>query len=378
MDDIEKKLYHDLNLKSEIPDECEKVIRETLKQRKQHHSWLKILTTACASLLITAGVVYAGTKVIETIWEKPEKVVGQVLEENISTEEKQDLITEDEAKERTEELLRKFGYDNEKIESIELEKSAINYKINWNIKTTNNIVLKIDSKGGKGLSIFIDEILKKDIEGYHTTKQEAEKTARNLCKELEYDLSEYTHVEIDSNMEKEANAYIWYVNFYKEYDGLVDEYNKISIAFVPEINEIYYFIVSDENYENNSVEIDEEQAKEKALMEEKKTNLKYEIKSTSTELSIVSMNGEAYARTNNYKQFCEQRNTIEYPDNKYIEYRTNKHIRKAWKVTIEYSIPSSETTNKSFNIQDLGYTYYVDATTGEIIGGEDFSKTIIN
>lgn len=378
MDDIEKKLYHDLNLKVEIPEECEKVIRETLKKRKQHYSWLKIVTTACASLLITAGVVYAGTKVIETIWEKPEKVVGQVLEESISIEEKQDLITENEAKERAQKLLKKFGYENEKIVSIELEKSVINYKINWNIKTTNDIELEIDARGGKSLSIFVDNILKKDIERYHSTEQSAENTARNLCKELGYDLSEYKHVEIDSNMEKETNAYIWYVNFYKEYDGLVDEYNKISIAFVPEINEIYYFIVSDENYENNSVEIDEEQAKEKALMEEKKTNLNYEIKNTSTELSIVSMNGEAYARTNNYKQFCEQRNTIEYPDNKYIEYRTNKHIRKAWKVTIEYSIPSSERNNKSFNIQDLGYTYYVDATTGEIIGGEDFSKTIIN
>ena len=179
-------------------------------------------------------------------------------------------------------------------------------------------------------------------------------------------------------MEKEGNAYIWYVDFYKEYDGLVDNYNKISIAFIPEINEIYYFIVSDENYENNPVEINEEQAKETALKEEKKTNLKYEVKDTSAELSIVSMNGEAYARTYNYKQFCEQRNTIDYPDNKYIEYRTDRHIRKAWKITIEYSISKSEMSDKSFNIQDLGYTYYVDATTGEIIGGEDYSKPIIN
>ena len=378
MDDIEIKLYHDLNLKTEIPDECEKVIKEALHKRKKHYSLVKILTTACASLLITAGVVYAGTKVIETIWKKPEKVIGQVLEENILEEEKQGVINETDAKETAEELLRKFGYKNEKIKSIELEKNVINYKVNWNIKTTNNIVLEFDSKGGKGLSIFVDEILKRDIEGYHTTKQEAEKTARDLCEKLGYDLTEYKHVEIDSNLEKEGNAYIWYVDFYKEYDGLVDNYNKISIAFIPEINEIYYFIVSDENYENNPVEINEEQAKETALKEEKKTNLKYEVKDTSAELSIVSMNGEAYARTYNYKQFCEQRNTIDYPDNKYIEYRTDRHIRKAWKITIEYSISKSEMSDKSFNIQDLGYTYYVDATTGEIIGGEDYSKPIIN
>ena len=70
-------------------------------------------------------------------------------------------------------MIKKFGYKNEKIKSIELEKNVINYKVNWNIKTTNNIVLEFDAKGGKGLSIFADEILKRDIEGYHTTKQQA-------------------------------------------------------------------------------------------------------------------------------------------------------------------------------------------------------------
>ena len=28
--------------------------------------------------------------------------------------------------------------------------------------------------------------------------------------------------------------------------------------------------------------------------------------------------------------------------------------------------------NKEFKTQNMGYTYYIDATTGEIIGGEDF------
>ena len=41
MDDIEKKLYHDLNLKTEIPDECEKIIKEALNKRKKHYSWAK-------------------------------------------------------------------------------------------------------------------------------------------------------------------------------------------------------------------------------------------------------------------------------------------------------------------------------------------------
>ena len=167
------------------------------------------------------------------------------------------------------------------------------------------------------------------------------------------------------------------MNFYKKYNELVDRYNGISIAFIPEINEIYYFIVYEENYENNPVEVAEEKAKEIALNEEKKTELGYEIKNTETELAIVSMNGEAYARTNNYKQFCEQRNIIDYPEEKYIEYRTDKHIRKAWKVTIEYKLSGKNLFKENFNNQDLGYVYYIDATTGEVIGGEDYSNPVI-
>ena len=140
--------------------------------------------------------------------------------------------------------------------------------------------------------------------------------ARNLCEKFGYDLSEYSFVEIDSNLTAENEAYLWYVKFNKEYDGLIDNYNGISLAFVPDINEIYYFVVSEENYENNPVEITVEQAKTIALKEEEKTGLKYNVKNTDAELNIVSMNGEAYARTNNYKQFCEQRDTINYPDEK--------------------------------------------------------------
>ena len=377
MDDIEKRLYHDLNLKMEIPEKCEEVIKEAFRKKKKHYSWRKIAITACASLIITAGVVYAGVRVAKTIWEEPEKVIGYVSEENISQSEKSNLMSEKDARERAKDILNKFGYDEETIKTIKLEKSTINYKISWKVETNNNILLEFDAKGNKGLAFFNYGILNKDIEKYHTTRNKVEKVARNLCEKFGYDLSEYSFVEIDSNLTAENEAYLWYVKFNKEYDGLIDNYNGISLAFVPDINEIYYFVVSEENYENNPVEITVEQAKTIALKEEEKTGLKYNVKNTDAELNIVSMNGEAYARTNNYKQFCEQRDTINYPDEKNIEYRTNKRIRKAWKVSIEYDIPEKKMMDDSFNNHDLGYVYYVDATTGEIIGGEDYNKTII-
>ena len=64
MDDIERKLYHDLSLKTEIPEKCEEIIKNGLNKKKKHYSWAKIIVVSCASFMITAGVVYAGTKVI--------------------------------------------------------------------------------------------------------------------------------------------------------------------------------------------------------------------------------------------------------------------------------------------------------------------------
>ena len=56
--------------------------------------------------MITAGVVYAGTKVIESIWKEPKKIEGYMVEETITKEEKKNLISEIEAKNKAKEILK--------------------------------------------------------------------------------------------------------------------------------------------------------------------------------------------------------------------------------------------------------------------------------
>lgn len=390
MDKLDKMLYCELK-REEAPSEFRSVIQNCLKDKNlnnktKHYSLIKIVTASCASLLLTAGIVYAGTATIEKIWKQPKKIVGYVEENIITEEERKNAMSEKEAKKKAKEILKKFGYEGEKIISAELEKYAVDDQLKWNIETDNKISISFDANGGEELSIFFDSIFDKDIQKYRTTKEEAEKTARELCKKYGYDLSEYTYVDIDSNVTSisangeeqiEGEAFIWRVNFYKQYDNLVDKYSMISIDFIPEINEPYFFFVRDEKYENNSVEVTEEQAKETALKEEQKTGIKYEVKNVEAELSIASMNGNAYARTIDYKQYCEERNTPNYPIEKQIEYRTDKHIRKVWKIRIEYDIPVLEMFKENFNHHDKGYIYYVDATTGEIIGGKEYDKSIM-
>lgn len=46
-------------------------------------------------------------------------------------------------------------------------------------------------------------------------------------------------------------------------------------------------------------------------------------------------------------------------------------------MTIEYKLSGKNLFKENFNNQDLGYVYYIDATTGEVIGGEDYSNPVI-
>ena len=97
--------------------------------------------------------------------------------------------------------------------------------------------------------------------------------------------------------------------------------------------------------------------------------MRYKIQDISLKLDIVLMNGDAYLRTKDYELYCKQQMT-EYPDEDYIEYRTENRVRKAWRTTVLYDISDLELVNdESSKLYNKYYTYYIDATTGEIIGG---------
>lgn len=219
------------------------------------------------------------------------------------------------------------------------------------------------------IKIKCNNLIDESIHKYRTSKTEAERTARNLCKKYGYDLSEYSVTKIYKNAETENKAYIWYVDFYKEYDGIINPYESINIAFVPEINKLYYFIHNDNKYEKNEIEISQEQAKQTVLDTEKKINTIYEINDINITLDIVKMNGNAYLRTNNYEQYCKQQ-AGKVSSKDLIVYHTDNNVRKAWAITLEYNISTAENKpSDDYKPFDRYYTYYIDVTTGEIIGG---------
>lgn len=370
MDELDKKLYHDMKLDIKIPDKCKTIIKGSLYNERKiksiyYRSLTKVLLTTFMALLVTTGIVYAGTKVYEKIFANPEKVTGFYSGDNYKkylNEEKDTAVSEEKAIDIANNLLKKFNHENEEIEKIELLNNSENYQLIWNIKTNKNNSIEISADDGYSYSVIFNDTIEKNIsqENKIVNNEEVINVAKGLCKKYEYDVNDYTHIRTYTN--DCSNSSIWYVDFFKEYEEIVNPFQRISVGFIPQTNEIYVFGVCNAEFDNNQVDINSEQAKEIALEEEKKINLNYEVENVNSELCIVSTNDNAYLRANNYEQYYKQENA-NYPTEEIIEYRVDRHIRRAWVVTINYAI--------SENLADKCFSYFIDATTGEVIGGDD-------
>ena len=374
MDQLDKKLYNDLNSKIKIPDELDIVIKKGLNKKKSNASIFKRAASFFIISFIASGIVFAGSVVYEkNIWKGSQRVVVESAEDSSNQNElKQNTISEDEARKKANEILEKFGYKNEKIKKIELQNHIDDYNSSWNITTEQNTNIFIDASGDGSFSISTGNIYK-DIKHYRTTEEEAVNTARGIAQKYGYDIENYGYVSVKSNLNSDKESYIYNVTFCKEYDGIRNPYESIFISFIPEINVVESFILSNKKFENNRVEITKEKAEEIVLSEEHELSEKYkmyEIEKVETELKIVSMNGYANFRANEYKQLHEQ-TSENYPYEKWVFYRTEPRIRMAWKVKVIYDIPDN--VNKfdgNYNMNAEKFSYYIDATTGEVIGGE--------
>ena len=95
----------------EVPSKVRTIIKESINNvevKKKNYSIIRIALTTCATLILTVGIVYAGTKVYDTIWKKPEMVKGEI-EKNTNEEDGINCtITEQEAKEKAKQILEKF------------------------------------------------------------------------------------------------------------------------------------------------------------------------------------------------------------------------------------------------------------------------------
>ena len=360
----EDKIIENIIKKSQMKIAVSELAKEKEKMPKTNKI-SKYVATAIITLGIGTGIVYAtGSAIYDKIWKQPE---SYKITSNVTQEEKEKCITEEKAEEIGKNYLTKIGFDEETIKKLELEKKLFTDDNVWSIYS-EKVSMRINAETGKLEYIQIPTWQYKIPYNYVITREEAIKTAKELLEKYKPEdyTGEYKLVRLTGNMNTDKASYIWYADFYKKYGDLVNESENICIGWVPTVNGLYSLSLENIPYENNEQKITEEEAIKIATEKDKQIEKNKKIIETKAEIRIKKMNSDVYLREN-YKEDYENgmssnfektgENTYKLKDGA-VMYKTEKRVRKVWCVAVRYD------DNKTF-------TYYVDSTTGEIIGGKN-------
>ena len=332
---------------------------------------LKTVATALAGVILSTGVVFAGTMVYENIWKTPEKIElssGDFEEiTKITEESKKKNMSEEKAKEIAINKLNEIQF-NSNIVGTNHYKEYDSNKIWYRFDTEDNYEISIDGQTGEFYDIWNHNKDIQDLNKYITV-EEAIETANKYYKLFGFKEDEYEISKIHSN-NKSGNdtdpGFKIDIEYCKKYGNLENYYERISIAVESKNKDIDYFRVVNIPFDNNEVVKTEQEAIELALNEDKKIETN-KVESTQAKLMVVKMNADAYNRINNKEKYYEAMQTPNYPNEERDYYKVDDKVRKAWVVVITYEDNYGEDTRKRYT--EGKYSYFVDATTGEIIGG---------
>lgn len=327
---------------------------------------LKLVASFVVTLGVTVGLVYAGGIAYEKIWKEPE---AYKIKREVTEEEKNQSITKEEAEKIGNSYLKKINLENEKVKNLELEKEFFSQENIWRV-TSDKATIIIDGKTGKLKSINIPTWKREIPNNYGITREEAKKVAYELLEKYkpDNDNGEYELVSLRRNMEKDEEAYIWYADFCKKYGDLINPEEEIFIGWIPNTNDLYCLEINQNPYENNEEKITKEQAIKIVEEKDKQIDSMRKIEKIEADIRIRKMNEEVYLKENFRDEYESGNLNMEKIDEnvyKFKEdatlYETEKRVRKVWCVAVEYE--------KQEDGRLFLYTYYVDCTTGEIIGG---------
>lgn len=363
-EEIKEKLKTKIAI-SQIKNEEEKAMN-----KKENFIFKNIGIAACVLMSLT-GVVFAGSKVIENIWKTPEKVQisSGDLEEitKITEESKQENMTEEKAKEIAINKLNEIGF-NSNIVGTNHYKEFDSNKIWYRFDTEDNYEISIDGQTGEFFDIWNNNRNTQDTKKYMTEEQ-AKELANKYYKLFGYKEGEYEITDVQS-VNNEGNdkgpGFRMTVTYNKKYGDVYNPYEYISITLESKNMEMDMFRVDNIPFDNNEVVITENEAVNIALKEDEKIETN-KVENTKAKLMVVKMNADAYNRINDKDKYYEAMQTPNYPIEERNYYNVDDRVRKAWVVVINYEDNYNGDIAKRYT--EGKYSYFVDATTGEIIGG---------
>lgn len=386
-EEIKNKLKMKIAI-SQIKDEEKKAMN-----KKEKLVFKNVGIAACVLMSLT-GVVFAGNKVIEKVFKEPKKyesyneliqdIKDSQPSEKITLEDEEKAISMEDAIIEANKFLNKFGYKSQEFVNKELKKnywvsSEMIYFLTTNKNLNKGIHIAINAENGKCMAFSDNDLSLKKLSTDNLTKEEAENKANELykmfnIKENEYKIKSIEEFPFYSNNELKHKE--WNAMYYKDYDGALNQFERVEIRFAMVNGELilFDFYEGKENveYKDNPIIISKEEAEKIALEQDKKltdndvdfvvTNL--QIRQVNSWIYLLEQNGGKYPE---FKQEqLEDGTIVTYPQYQTVQNRA----RKVWTVNIHYKKGEPDPNNeKKYNTKSI----FVDVTTGEVIGGADES-----
>ncbi len=367
MNSIDEFITNILEKEINTPVEYEQTIQNAMESNNNGKilNLFKTIISIFISVLVTSGIVFAGYITYEKIWKKSQEIISSDFE--ITNEDISNILEDTILEEKAIAELEKLGYKKIIIKEHEMIKdtyySKLYYRIIANSQENNDeLNIMLDAKSGNFISFGILNTENQPTQ-YRSTIDDVKETAKKLLLDLKLITNEYKITKafgnlMDDNIEQSSSYQVW---FAKEYDGIINNYQEVCIEFIPVINKIILLNVSNENFNNNPIEISESDAKK--IAEDKNFTLfkELEINTIETSLGIEKMNEKIYIQENG----IDEKATFEIENGETTiigdKYKKDLMIRKVYKIKFNYK----ENANKYIYTE-----YFVDTTTGEIIGGK--------
>ena len=343
---------------------------DMVMEKKKTRSILKTVATAVVGIILSTGFVFAGTAVYEKVWKTPEKIQlssGDSEEiTKITEESKKENISEEDAKKVAIEKLNQIGF-NSNIVGTNHYKEMDSTKIMYRFDTEDNYEISIDGQTGEFFDIWDNNKNIQDTSKYMTEEQ-AKELANKYYKLFGYKDGEYeiTNVQSVNNEGRDTGSgFRMTVTYNKKYGEIYNPYEYVAITVESKNMNLAMFRVENTPFDNNEVTITEQEAIDIALKEDEKIETN-KVASTKVKLMVVKMNADAYDRINDTEKHYEAMQIPNYPIEERNYYKIDDKVRKAWVVVLNYEDNFDDVVKR---YTEGAYSYFVDATTGEIIGG---------
>lgn len=383
MDEIDKYIKKIVTKKIEEPPSFEKAIREALYSEKfykrmRKRKIIKTISTACATIVLTSGVAVGGFIAYEKVWKEPkqytyEELKNTIAQSEVPEEEKTNLITEEEAKNKALEIVNNLGYENQEITKIELNQNKEEYinEIYYKIETSDknkNLNIKIDAETGELESFEDIGLLQKENNNEEINSEEAIEIVKSIYEDIGVNIDDY----ILKKCNKENIAYrgenkeVWNIESYKQYNGIVNPYEEINLKFIINSQKVKISSISfikDGIYEDNPEVITKEEAIDIATKKEKQL--------TSNNISEIQVT-RGIEKVNNFIIELEENIVNIDEEKKQNQEKININMvntRNVWLVEIKHNEEKYNQEEKT-RLKSKDKIYFVDITTGEIIGGK--------